>query len=168
MPDPIKVAFVEPLKLTDQEHARLAATAHQPDERRAHPRFPAPPSFKILVRFDTGSAATLAVRAPVCNLSVGGVALFHSSFITPGARCVVSMLNTDREAVAIHGVVAHCQFISGRAHVVGVRFDGPIDPRSFLSAPADKSGGASEPSNTGPRALREPPAHAPIDHIIET
>lgn len=150
MSDTAKAAFVEPLKLTDQEHARLVASFARPDDRRTHPRFIAPPAFKVLVRFDTGSAATLAVRVPVSDLSVGGIGLFHSAFIPPGAKCVVSMLSIDREAIAVRGVVAHCQFIAGRAHVIGIHFESPIDPGAFIPILADKSKPAPTPEDAAP------------------
>ena len=144
MADTPKAAFVEPLKLTDLDHARLVASSTRPDHRRHHVRFSAPPGFKVLVRFDTGSAATIAVRVAVSDLSVGGIGLFHSAFIPVGARCIVSMLNIGREAVAVRGVVAHCEFVAGRAHVVGIRFDMAVEPADFIAtsakAPAVRDG----------------------------
>jgi hypothetical protein len=148
MSEALKAAFVEPLKLNEQEHAKLVAQASRPDERRSQPRFPAPPTFKVLVRFDAGSAATMAVRLPVSDLSEGGIGLLHSSFIPAGVRCMVSMITVDREAVSVRGSVAHCQYIGGRAHIIGVRFDSPIDPTMFIAVAPEKP----RPAGGGTRA----------------
>lgn len=155
MSDTAKAAYVEPLKLTDQEHARLVANCHRADERRSHTRHPAPPGFRVLVRFDTGSAASLAVLVPVSDMSAGGIGLLHSSYICPGARCVVSMLSVDREAIAVRGQVTHCEFIAGRTHIVGVMFDSPVEPADFIPVTPDKvkappppPASPSDPANT--------------------
>lgn len=69
----------------------------------------------------------------VCrNLSSGGLAALHNSFLYPGTRVSVTLKHAVRGPMAVAGKVTHSQHINGVVHQVGIRFDQPIKPGDFL------------------------------------
>jgi len=69
----------------------------------------------------------------VCrNISSGGAALLHNSFLHVGTKVVLSFRNATRGNVSVIGKVAHCSHVRALVHQLGIKFDQPIKPADFL------------------------------------
>ncbi|MBS0188799.1 MAG: PilZ domain-containing protein [Planctomycetes bacterium] len=69
----------------------------------------------------------------VCrNISSGGAALLHNSFLHVGTKVVLNFRTPTRGTVAVTGKVAHCQHVRALVHQLGIKFDQPIKPAEFL------------------------------------
>lgn len=75
-------------------------------------------------------------RVVPANLSSGGVGFLHGAFVHPGTPCDIMLSKLTGEPELIHGVVARCELASGRVHLVGVKFNAPIDTRRFIAGEA--------------------------------
>jgi CheY-like chemotaxis protein len=77
-----------------------------------------------------GSVAkvTMACR----NLSCGGVALLHNSYIHTGTEVSVSLPHPFRGEVSLKGIVTRCRHRGGLLHEVGVKFGEQINIREFI------------------------------------
>lgn len=69
----------------------------------------------------------------VCrNISSGGAALLHNSFLHNGTKVVLNFRNPTRGAVSVSGKIAHCSHVRSLIHQLGIKFDQPIKPSDFL------------------------------------
>jgi len=69
----------------------------------------------------------------VCrNISSGGAALLHNSFLHVGTKVVLSFRNSTRGNVQVIGKVAHCSHVRALVHQLGIKFEQPIKPADFL------------------------------------
>ncbi len=66
------------------------------------------------------------------NISSGGMAFLHGSYLHAGTRCRFAMKALDGGINAIQGEVVHCRHVKDRVHEVGFRFDSEIDPNAFV------------------------------------
>lgn len=72
------------------------------------------------------------VRVACRNLSRGGIAVLHSSFVHPGSRCAVVLQHKLDGMVVVEGEVARCQHRKGMVHELGIKFREPVNPRDFI------------------------------------
>ncbi|MGH7244236.1 MAG: PilZ domain-containing protein [Phycisphaerales bacterium] len=69
----------------------------------------------------------------VCrNISSGGAALLHNSFLHVGTKVILNFRNASRGNVSVIGKVAHCGHVRALVHQLGIKFDQPIKPADFL------------------------------------
>lgn len=69
----------------------------------------------------------------VCrNLSSGGAALLHNSYLHVGTKVVLNFQHALRGVTPVVGKVAHCAHVRAVIHQLGIKFDSPIKPAEFL------------------------------------
>jgi len=83
------------------------------------------------------AAGTYAVRSR--DLSEGGLRFVHGHPLRPGMRCTVVLQPEQGLGRILSAVVAWCNEIEFydedlEAYEIGVKFDDPLDTRSFVSA----------------------------------
>jgi hypothetical protein len=77
-----------------------------------------------------------AIRAPVRDVSEGGLCFFYGVFVYPGTACTPKLVTVDGEQVLVPAKTVRCSHIKGRIHEIGVRFNSPIDISMFVSEAA--------------------------------
>lgn len=90
------------------------------------------------------------------NISAGGIALLHSSYLHVGTRVIVEVPGIAIGLASLRGVVRACHHVSGRVHEIGIEFEQRIDLANFL--PCDLIDGCHtldfvEPAELQGRAL---------------
>lgn len=76
------------------------------------------------------------IRAPVRDLSEGGLCFFYGVFVYPETPCTPRLVTVDGEQVLVPSKTVRCSHIKGRIHEIGVRFNAPIDVSMFVSEAA--------------------------------
>jgi CheY-like chemotaxis protein len=101
--------------------------------RREYSRWPfRQPGIEVRFSHPGGTATTLKLAGR--NLSRGGIALLHNSYIHPGTVCeVVLPRGGSGGRVGTAGVVTRCQHRRGSLHEIGIKFNKPIRLRDFLT-----------------------------------
>lgn len=69
------------------------------------------------------------------DLSAGGAAFLHGTFVYPGTRAVIELETLDGCWIPADAKVVRCRHIAGKAHEVGIAFEQPIDPRQYVAMP---------------------------------
>lgn len=111
---------------------------HSADRRkRAEARHDASrlPDITIEVRGPSGDVQTHTV--PPVDLSPGGMAFLHCSFLYPGSAISATLRTRDGEQMSVTGKVMRCEHVSGRVHEVGVKLDHAIDPAALGARPEE-------------------------------
>jgi CheY-like chemotaxis protein len=67
------------------------------------------------------------------NLSATGISVIHGGFIYDGTACTITLPTLTGELDNLRGRVVRCRLVRGALHELGISFDGPIDPRCFVS-----------------------------------
>lgn len=99
--------------------------------KRVHARWP---FRKLNVQLDIqhpGGTAT-SLRVASRNLSRSGIGLLHSAFVHAKSPCIAHLPGVDGQVRAIPGVISRCTHRGGRVHEIGVRFDTPVDLRTYF------------------------------------
>ncbi len=113
-------------RLDDAEKASAAASKHRRFKRRQFRLA----SLQMEVHHVGSAPNKLSV---VCrNISSGGAALLHNSFMHSGTKVVLNFTHPTRGIVAVHGKIAHCAHVKATIHQLGIKFDQPIKPADFL------------------------------------
>lgn len=96
----------------------------------------------------TESRLKLACR----NLSRGGVALLHNSFMHVGSTVVVTLPRLTGGTRDVPGTVKRCQHKRGTMHELGVQFDQEIDLHDYMGSTS--TGDFYSLENVSPERLR--------------
>ncbi|MEM6391921.1 MAG: hypothetical protein AAF797_04040 [Planctomycetota bacterium] len=67
------------------------------------------------------------------DISTGGFGFLHGSYLHTGSPCLAVLGAHGRGLVTVRGTIARCEFLRGKLHQVGIRFDQPIDVEPFLT-----------------------------------
>jgi CheY-like chemotaxis protein/HPt (histidine-containing phosphotransfer) domain-containing protein len=130
--EPVNTIRMDSTRLEQFLHDRDVQTA-QPDAnpRRGFVRIPyRNVAVSLSLSHPGGTCTTFMVACR--NLSSGGMGLLHCAYVHTGTRCRVELRETSGKARAVEGAVVRCAHVKGTIHEVGVKFDAPIDPRSFI------------------------------------
>lgn len=111
----------------------IAVPGVSPDAR-AYARWPMREAFVEVCVEEHGSLRRCLVMA-TRNVSNGGLAVLHSSYMYPGSRCTVALPTRagDNEPIVMTGRVSRCTHREGMVHELGIRFDDPIDASRFVA-----------------------------------
>lgn len=103
-------------------------------DARAYARWPMREAFVDVCVEEHGSMRRCLVMA-TRNVSNGGLAVLHSSYMYPGSRCTVALPTRagDNEPIVMTGRVVRCTHREGMVHELGIRFDDPIDASRFVA-----------------------------------
>lgn len=84
----------------------------------------------LTIEHQTGSKVVLPVATR--NISRGGIAVLHSSFVYPNSRCHVRAVLEGGHKLDIKGTVKRCDHIGGKVHELGIKFDNEISTKDIL------------------------------------
>jgi CheY-like chemotaxis protein len=104
------------------------AVEHQGADRRYSYRH-----RTLLVELAVAGGEPRAFRVASRDLGKGGLAFLHGGYVHAGTRCRAHLVTIHNHWQIVEGTVVRCQYIQGRVHEIGVRFDRPIDVATFAS-----------------------------------
>lgn len=87
-----------------------------------------------LVKFVQPGGTTVTLKAPTRDLSRGGLAFLHHSFVHAGTVCQILLASSDKKVITTEGVVVRCEYLDAGIHSVSVRFTCPIDVSSICDS----------------------------------
>lgn len=98
-------------------------------DRRAHERF----SFHktCLIELTQPSGTVMSIKAPVGDLSRGGMAFLYHGFVHVGTKGRVQLVTTRNSWQFVEGTVVRCEYVEGGIHLVCMQFKHAIDISSF-------------------------------------
>jgi CheY-like chemotaxis protein len=105
--------------------------AGRADPRRGYVRWP----FRrtsVQMRLTHPSGAVTTIQVACRNISRGGMAALHNSYLHPGTRCKVLLPHPEETQRILEGTVVRCTHRSGVIHELGIAFKEPIDPRDYV------------------------------------
>jgi CheY-like chemotaxis protein len=85
----------------------------------------------VSIRLTHPGGAVSTVQMACRNISRGGLAALHSTYIHPGTRCRVTLPHATGPRI-VDGTVVRCIHRSGVVHEIGVSLDQPIQIREYL------------------------------------
>ncbi len=133
MIDPVERVDALRLSHADQQHIlhQLDEAADQPVvvELRANRRYRYVVREGLVLQVE-GTQVQFVVRPR--NLSAGGIAVLHGSFLYPGTPCAIMLRELHGEQTLVEGRIVHCRCVHGRAHEVHIRFGEPIEIERFV------------------------------------
>lgn len=112
---------------------------------RENQRFSIDPPKELTMDLQSDSLARNLYQVFARDLSSQGMSLLHGVFVAPNTRCLLTLRTLDKEPMQIPGLVRRCRLVGGRVHELGVKFEQPIDPRSFLDLCEVEEGAAEKP-----------------------
>lgn len=102
-------------------------------ESRAYARWPLREPFVEVCVEEHGAFRRCVVMA-TRNVSNGGVAVLHSSYLYPGSKCTIALpTRGGQEPVVMTGRIVRCTHREGMVHEIGIRFDEAIDASRFVA-----------------------------------
>lgn len=87
-------------------------------------------AVQLTVKHNAGNNVTLPVATR--NISRGGIAVLHSSFIHNRTPVEVTLHMPDGTVLTSTGKVVRCNHLTGRVHEIGIKFDQQISTRDLL------------------------------------
>lgn len=133
-------AKLHSLGMTVQDVAALMNKLDESDRESEAKGRKAPRKFKrrsyriacLAVDLIAPGGATTAVTMVCRNLSSGGLAALHNSFLHPGTHVHVTLKHVSRGPTVLAAKVTHSQHLKGVVHQVGIKFDQPIKPSDYI------------------------------------
>lgn len=132
-----RVERLDALRLSEADQRHIL---HELDEAAVHPNredLRATRRYRYVVREGLilqvdGAPVHFVVRPR--NISAGGIAVLHGSFLYPGTACGIALRGLDGRTLLVNGRILHCRCVHGRAHEVNIRFVQPIEIEKFVDA----------------------------------
>lgn len=116
-------ALIDKLESSSQSASAARSALRIPFRRLALP---------MNIYHSDGSRSVIQVACR--NISSGGIAILHSSYMHVGSICEVILPRAGLSAVPVSGRVVRCRHVGGKVHEIGIKFNKPVEPRQF-SAP---------------------------------
>jgi len=114
--------------LDELDHAEGAS---EPDHRRGHARlWYRIPRLVMSVLDQSGRATPVTVACR--NISRGGIAVLHRSFMYDGTRCELRLRHKLRGETPLCATVVRCRHVRGCVHEIGMRFEREIDVFDYV------------------------------------
>lgn len=135
---------LDTLRITPQQWRQMLAELEQRPEpkgkanRRRHERRPFMRSPQVRLKVTHPGGFVSDYLAWSRDISPSGIGLLHGTYLYEGSPVVVTLIAGESSTVPIQGVVTNCSLLSGRTHMVGIRFHEEIEVEPFLFN--DKSG----------------------------
>ncbi len=79
------------------------------------------------------------------DLCEQGAGLLHGGPLSPGIRCLLTLISGTGQRITVEGVVSHCRRVRGRIHYIGMSFNETLPVDRFCDSSGD-----------GPQARRQP------------
>ncbi|MFK7759169.1 MAG: response regulator [Phycisphaerales bacterium] len=84
----------------------------------------------LTIEHSTGSKVELAVATR--NISRGGLAALHSSYVYPGSHCHVYVQLESSQILDVPAKVTRCSHLGGKVHEIGIQFNEEISTKDLL------------------------------------
>ncbi len=129
--------YIDVLRLTTQHLEMLQEMLNQAEgerpsvSKRKIDRYPASCFGPALLELKHPSGGEARFIIYPLDISTGGIAILHGSFIHPKSKVRIRLALPGGDKLPIEGLVTHCHYLRGKAHVVGVGFTRPI-PEDML------------------------------------
>ena len=123
--------YVDTLRISEEDYRRILGQLDQPATvmkaltRRHNRRYSHAVRFAIRIQHPGGTDGNFIGRTR--DVSAGGVAFLHGSFLHMNTRCQVLLPGRDGRWLGLAGTVVRCRYIEGNVHEVGVQFQTPVD-----------------------------------------
>lgn len=103
-----------------------------PPNRRIHERKRYTKIVRCVVRLkqDESPPTTFMVRTR--NISVGGIGFFFNTYLHPGTRCHVAVLDRHDQGQILAGTLRWCRHVTKTIHECGVQFEENIEVERFV------------------------------------
>ena len=131
---------VDTLRLSDKEYRAIIGEIQEPtgarkgEDRRRSVRTPFHEEGMLILEVTSSDNFSLQYLVKCFDISNEGLGFLHSLYVNPGTSCVLTLITIDKKAVRIGGTVVRSQHRKGVVHVVGVKFDEPIELDNFSLA----------------------------------
>lgn len=133
--------YLDLLRLTEQQAIEIAeelnrsdASPRRRDNRRAHARLPFFEEALLLCELKTDREESIPPYLVKCvDLSAGGMGFLHGAYIHINTPCQITLIGRKKTGFRVMAKIARCIHHRGHVHVVGVRFDEPMDEAQILA-----------------------------------
>lgn len=113
-------ALIDKMEASSQSASAARSSLRVPFRRLALP---------MNIFHSDGSRSVIQVACR--NISSGGIAVLHSSYMHVGSICEVILPRAGLSPVPVSGRVVRCRHVGGKVHEIGVKFNKPVEPRQF-------------------------------------
>jgi hypothetical protein len=122
------------------ERQDLLDPANNGEGRRQFTRFAFRPARAA--QMDVGKKGSVSGSYIVFarNISTAGMSIIHGVYIHPGTRCIIRIADARGKPCEIPAEIKRCRHVMGRAHEIGVKFDGEVDPAGFVGDVTETAG----------------------------
>ncbi|MBX3363860.1 MAG: response regulator [Phycisphaeraceae bacterium] len=87
---------------------------------------------RVFIKIRQPGGQDTVIRVVCRNISQGGMAILHNSFIHPGSRCAVILPHLTQGPTPVLGKIVRCQHRRGLIHELGISFETPINIRDYI------------------------------------
>lgn len=110
----------------------MAASSYRGANRREDPRW----RFRrmgvpVSIEHPGGGVRRLLVTCR--NISTGGLAFIHKSYLHPGTTCMVVLTKRDSRPMPVRASVVNCRYVMEGVHEVGLKFEQRIQIHHILN-----------------------------------
>lgn len=139
------------LKLAESQKREIIQILEERDANnassRAHPRHLYCVANGVQVQIaQPGGSVTRFIVAPR-NLSTNGMQFLHGGYVHVGTSCIANLLQLNGHTQLVRGTVVRCDYICGRVHDIGIKFDSSIPIQEFVKcAEAEAGEESAEPA----------------------
>ncbi len=112
--------------------AEKEATGEHRDRREQQRYvFSMPVPMEIVLQQPGGTVSRFRVIPH--NISNAGIGFLHRAFVHQQTSCQIRLVTLAGDAVILKGKTTHSACLHGRIHIIGVRFEHPIDAVDFVT-----------------------------------
>lgn len=126
--------YLDLLRITEKQAIEIAAelsqgdgSSRRRDNRRIHPRLPFYEDALLLCELKTGRDDAPHYLVKCVDISAGGMGFLHGAYVHVDTACQITLIVRKKTGFRVMGKVARCIHHRGHVHVVGVRFDQPME-----------------------------------------
>ena len=98
------------------------------DERRQFERLPFQEEALLLCEVKTKGAKKNPQFLVKCvDISAGGIGFLHGAYMHNHTACIITLIGRNKNGFRVEAKVARCRHISGHIHLIGAKFNKPMD-----------------------------------------
>jgi hypothetical protein len=126
--------YIDLLHLTEEQAIEIVHTLQtggtcRIDERRKHSRLPFQEEALLLCEVKNKHRKSPPFLVKCIDISAGGIGFLHGAYMHTGTPCVITLIGRNKSGFRIEAKVARCQHHTGHIHIIGVKFNKPMDQK---------------------------------------
>ncbi len=129
--DLLKLTHRQALAILEEIATKAAGHAGGGSDHREYERLPFSEEALLLCKLqsiDRGVAVDGPAFLVKCvDISEGGMGFLHGAYVHVGTPCVVTLIARQKTGFRVSATVARCQHVRGHIHIIGVKFDEPME-----------------------------------------